>query len=524
MVPNFPQSSYIESRIHHLNASQDSFMHSAHNVAAALAALGCLVFSACAQPSTLTILHTNDMHATFVPREATWVKESPKPMVGGFKQLEYTINSYRKDPGKVLLLDAGDVMTGNPVTERVYQGAQGGALFEMMNLMGYDAWCVGNHDMDISQENLAALVKVAKFPTTSANLVKGKDLFPQGNQPYVILERGGVRIGIIGVMSQELYGLVIQTNLTGIRVLSPVETVQRYIDELDPKTDLLIALTHQGVTDDSILAANVQGLDLIVGGHSHTRLKSPMVVNGVYILQAGSNTENLGVADLVVENDRITRLDGKLVTLWADKKTPPTRLGELVDSLQTEIDHEYDEVIGVLKGDWVRREGANTIGSYVTEAQRQAVRADIGLMNIHGIRRDIPAGPLTKRELFEALPFRNVLATFQLSGAQLRAAFAYALQERPAIIATGITGEWKLRPDGTVVLQNIRVGGNPLDDKRFYSCTANDYLVGEAKRYLGLELNNVIYLKRTLFNTVEDAVRRDKEIVPEVILSFTPSR
>ncbi|HSQ77000.1 MAG TPA: metallophosphatase, partial [Bacteroidota bacterium] len=296
-------------------------MISVQNIAAVMAALSCLGLSACAQPSTLTILHTNDMHATFVPREAAWVKGSPKPMVGGFKQLEYTINSYRKDPDKVLLLDAGDVMTGNPITERVFRGAQGGALFEMMNLMGYDAWCVGNHDLDVSQENLAGLVKIAGFPTTSANLVKGKDLFPQGNQPYVLLERGGVRIGIIGVMSQELYGLVIQTNLTGIRVLSPAETVQRYIDELDPKTDLLIALTHQGATDDSILAANVEGLDLIVGGHSHTRLQSPLVVNGVYILQAGSNTENLGVADLVVENDRIARIDGKLVQLWADKKT-----------------------------------------------------------------------------------------------------------------------------------------------------------------------------------------------------------
>jgi 2',3'-cyclic-nucleotide 2'-phosphodiesterase (5'-nucleotidase family) len=188
----------------------------------------------------------------------------------------------------------------------------------MMNMMGYDAWCVGNHDMDISQENLAGLVRIANFPTTSANIEQRGKLFPPGTKPYLILERGGLRIGIIGLMSQELYGLVIQTNLTGIRVLSPVETMQRYLDELDPKTDLLIALTHQGVTDDSILAASVQGLDLIVGGHSHTRLKSPMVVNGVYILQAGSNTEYLGVADLVVENDRITKLDGKLVQLWAE--------------------------------------------------------------------------------------------------------------------------------------------------------------------------------------------------------------
>jgi 2',3'-cyclic-nucleotide 2'-phosphodiesterase (5'-nucleotidase family) len=391
----------------------------------------------------------------------------------------------------------------------------------MMNMIGYDAWCPGNHDMDISQENLARLVSIAKFPTVVANLERSGKPFPPGSQPYVILERGGVRIGIIGIMSQELYGLVIQTNLTGIRVKSPVETLQRYVDELDPQTDLLIALTHQGVTDDSILAADVHGLDLIVGGHSHTRLKTPMVVNGVYILQTGSNTENLGIADVWVADDRITKVDSRLETLWADRKRPVTRLAQLADSMQTEIDHEYDEVIGELKGDWFRREGGNTIGSYVTEAQRQAVQTDISFMNVHGIRRDIPAGPLTKRELFEALPFRNVIATFQLSGAELRALSAFAVSTRSPIIVTGITGQWTANPDGSVTLHDIRVGGNPLDEKRLYTCAANDYLVGEAKRYLGVELNNVIYLERTLFGTIEAAVRRDKVIVPKAIPSFT---
>ncbi len=105
----------------------------------------------------------------------------------------------------------------------------------------------------------------------SANLVDDRKGFPLGNRPYVILERGGIRIGIIGIMSQQLASLVIQNNLVGLRVLSPAATVQRYVDELDPKTDLLIALTHQGADEDSALASEVRGLDVIVGGHSHTR-------------------------------------------------------------------------------------------------------------------------------------------------------------------------------------------------------------------------------------------------------------
>ena len=492
--------------------------------AAVLAVLSCLGIAACAQPRSLTILHTNDMHSTFVPREAIWVRTNPRPMVGGFRQLEFAVDSIRKIRPNVLLLDGGDVMTGNPITEREYRGAQGGALFEMMNMIGYDAWCIGNHDLDISQENLKALVGIARFPTLSANLVNDRNEFPVGNRPYTIINRGGLRIGIIGIISQELSGLVIQTNLVGIRVLSPLETLQRYVDELDPQTDLLVAITHQGVTEDSLLAASVRGLDLIVGGHTHTRLNAPKIVNGVYIVQSGSNTENLGVVDLEVENDRITRLKGKLLPMWAATERPRTRLAGFVDSLQAEIDHEFDEVIGTLEGDWIRRGEANTIGSYVTEAQRQAVRADVGFMNSHGIRRDIPAGPITKRMLFEALPFRNVLTTFQLSGAQLREVIAYALRTGSDILMTGVTGRSEVRPDGSVALHNLQVGGNPLENTRMYSCTANDYMVGEADRYLGLELRQVIYLKRTLFATVEEAIRKDKVIVPKSILSFTRSR
>ena len=155
------------------------------------------------------------MHATFVPREAIWVKETPTPMIGGFKQVQFAIDSIRKGRQDVLVLDAGDVMTGNPITERIYRKAQGGALFEMMNMIGYDAWCIGNHDLDISQENLAGLMQVASFPTLSANLVNDQQKPLLGNRPYLIIERGGLKIGIIGIISQELYSLVLQTNLTG---------------------------------------------------------------------------------------------------------------------------------------------------------------------------------------------------------------------------------------------------------------------------------------------------------------------
>jgi 2',3'-cyclic-nucleotide 2'-phosphodiesterase (5'-nucleotidase family) len=467
------------------------------------------------QPKTITILHTNDIHAGFVPHEALWRKENPKPSVGGFSELSFVVDSIRKVK-PTLLIDAGDVMTGNPITEYEYKGAFGGALFEMMNKIGYEAWCFGNHDLDISQQNLKKLVKIAKFPTLSANVVDNKGKFPFKNKKYVIINKNGIRIGIIGITSQSLYSLVNQNNLTGLKVLAPIETTQKLVDEIDLKTDLIIALTHQGVWDDSVLAANVQGLDVIVGGHSHTRLNKPKLVNDVIIVQAGGNCENLGELDLTVENDKVTHYDGKLIQLWYREDRPKNELTKFVDSFKEKIDKDYSEVIGELKSDWKRGDGESAIGNFITDAQREAVHADVAFMNNHGIRKDLNAGPITKRDLFEILPFRNVLTTFQLSGNQIKSVVEYYINKRTPIQTSGIICTWRGDRGGEIEIRNIEINGKPLDEDKSYSCTLNDYLAGEAKRHLGLEVNNPIYLKLTLFEEVEKAIRKAKIIESKI--------
>jgi 5'-nucleotidase/UDP-sugar diphosphatase len=471
-----------------------------------------LCFSLTAQPKTITILHTNDMHANFIPHEAFWVKESPKPMIGGFNELSFALDSLRKQKINSILVDAGDLMTGNPVTEYEYKGAQGGVLIEMMNRLGYEAWTPGNHDFDISQNNLRNLITIAKFPVVSANLVKGSGGFPVSNKEYTIIEKNGVRIGIIGVMTEGLYNLVNQTNLADIKILPSIATTQKFIDELTPKTDLIIALTHQGVEDDSVLAANLKGLNVIIGGHSHTRLKKPKSVNGVLIAQTGSNCENLGVLDLTVENHVVTKSWGVLLPLNYTSERPKTDLSKLIDSVQQIIDKEYSEVIGTLQSDWTRGNGEMGVGNFIADAQREAVHADVAFMNNHGIRKNVTAGPLTKRDLFEVLPFRNVLVTFQLTGKQIKDLVKNYIQNRASIQLSGLIVTWKRNASGEIEFASFMVNGNPIEDTKAYIATASDYLVGEGKRYLGVEITNPSYLQQTVFAAVENKVRSEKNI------------
>ncbi len=471
------------------------------------------VLPVASQPREITILHTNDMHASFLPHEAYWIRSNPKPLVGGFNELAFAIDSLRHVRTSTILLDAGDIMTGNPITDRVYKGAEGGALIEMMNLMGYEGQTPGNHDFDISYSNFLKLKAIAKYPVFSANLIDEKSGLPVTGAEYVIIEKNGLKIGMFGLMSKDFYELVSVNSTKGVRLLPPVETAKKLIALLEPQTDLLVAVTHQGVDDDSVLAADTKGIDVIVGGHSHTRLQKPKYVNGVIIVQAGANAENLGILDLTADkNHHITKWDGVLHQLWYNPNRGSTVVTALVDSFKTEITNEYREVIGTLSSPWNASDGEIAEGHFLADAQREAANADIGFMNNGGIRKRLVPGPITKQDLFEVLPFRNILTTFKVTGKQVRDIVRNDIEKRPGILFSGIYSEWKRDAAGNVELVKLLVNGKDVDDDATYTGAASDYMMGESPRYLGIPIPPLTLSNQTVFGAVEKRIREKKII------------
>jgi 5'-nucleotidase/UDP-sugar diphosphatase len=470
-----------------------------------------LVLPVLSQPKQITILHTNDMHASFLPHEASWVRTIPKPLVGGFNELAFAVDSIRKVKSATLLLDAGDLMTGNPITDRVFKGAEGGGLVEMMNRIGYEGWTPGNHDFDISYANFRKLASIAKFPVFTANLVDDKSGRPITKKEYIIVKKNGLKIGIFGLMSKEYYNLVSVNSAKGVKLHSYLAEAKKMIDLLRPQTDLVIALTHMGVDDDSVLAVSVKGLDVIIGGHSHTRLRKPKYINGVIIAQAGSNSENLGVLDLTVENKAVTTWDGSLDQLWyhPDRKTVVTAL---VDSFNMEIKKEYDQVIGTWVSESKSDESEAGLGAFLAAAQRDGAHADLGFMNNGGIRKRLSPGPITKQDLFEVIPFRNLLMKFNLTGKQVHDIARHYLKGRPGIVISGLSCEWTKDASGNIEILKLLVNGKPVDESATYTGAANDYLMGEAKRYLGIEVPQLTYTNKTVFNVVEKRVRELKNV------------
>ncbi len=307
-----------------------------------------------------------------------------------------------------------------------------------------------------------------------------------------------------------------KTAAAGIKILPSIETVKRLIALLNPQTDLLIALTHEGVDADSILAMNVQGLDLIVGGHSHTRLSHPKNINGVLIVQTGSNCENLGVLDLKVEKHHVILYDGNLVQLWYNATRPKTELSAFIDSMKSVIDQDYSKVIATLKTDWKRGHGESGIGNFIADAQREAVNADVSFMNSSGIRKDLSAGQITKRDIFEILPFRNLLTTFPLTAKQIRLMVEFIIKEQGGVQTSGIQCEWKKKENGEIDFQKFLVNGKPLQESKIYTGVASDYMMGESQKYFGLKPSKLTVLDQTVFSAIETKVRAMKEISSEI--------
>ena len=218
---------------------------------------------------TVTILHTNDTHSCIMPLDAG-MKDTLVAGRGGFlRRMELIRGERAADPG-LLLIDSGDFSQGSPF----YTMFKGDVEVELMNRMGYDAATIGNHEFDFGLENMARIFRMADFPIVCSNYDFTGTVLQGIVKPYAIIERVGVRVGLFG-LGPKLEGLVFQDNYRGVEYLDPVEKANETARLLRGMgCDIVVCISHLGwkedFPDDSHLAANTRGIDLILGGHSHS--------------------------------------------------------------------------------------------------------------------------------------------------------------------------------------------------------------------------------------------------------------
>ncbi|MFH2051784.1 MAG: bifunctional UDP-sugar hydrolase/5'-nucleotidase [bacterium] len=468
-------------------------------------------------PFDLTLFHTNDGHSHFLPRPAAWRDDGR--MVGGVIPLAWHLQDQRRTAPADVFVDAGDFLTGNPVCTLEEDGVPGYAVADMMTLLGYDAGVVGNHEFDIGLTSLDRLVPRFGFPVMALDILgpDGGAHFP--SEP-LILDRGGLRIGILAVSCGGMEEVVTASRMGGLVMGDQVEIVRREAAALDPVTDLIVLLSHNGVDGDKELAANLTGagVDVIVGGHSHTRLKEPLLENGIIIVQAGSKLTDLGRLDLRVENDEVTAFHGRLVTTWSDGTFAGPELTALVTGLENRVHEVYGRKIGTLTTDLTKGPGETVLGNWLADILRARAGADVALINTGGIRKELRAGPLTALDIHEILPFANALITMELTGRELAAVVQRNADSgvgggHGILQVSGLRYSYRPAPDGkTAVVEEILVGAKPLDTGGVYSVALPDYVASMAHVYLNIDVPAVYDSGVTLTQVVIEAVEAAGEV------------
>jgi 5'-nucleotidase/UDP-sugar diphosphatase len=446
----------------------------------------------------LTILHTNDHHGRF------WANDKGELGLAARATLIQKLREeIKNDGGHVLLIDAGDVNTGIPQSDLL----QAEPDFRGMNLLGYDVMAIGNHEFDNTLEVIKKQQEWAGFPFISANIYH-KDSNQRVFPSHFEKRFEDLDITIMGLTTEDTPLKSKRGNRELVTFTKTVDEAKKLVPELRAKTDVLIALTHMGhypdarhgadAPGDVTLAREVNGIDLIVGGHTQKALHQADIQNGTIIVQAEEWGKFLGRVDLEFLNGKVTLKKYELIPVNYQQPTPTLEQDAQMLALLKPfkdigdatllIDVGFSEVDFDGERKSVRNRETN-LGNLLTQVYREKLKADIGITNGGGIRASMPAGKLTYVSVLTVLPFGNEVGLATIKGSELKDYLSYLItQFGPENGAeTGsfphMSGVEALinRTDNTV--SEIKINGKAVCLSSNYTIAISNFLAGGGDKY-----------------------------------------
>ncbi|WP_415921626.1 bifunctional metallophosphatase/5'-nucleotidase [Tateyamaria sp. SN6-1] len=449
---------------------------------------------------TLHILHTNDMHSRIesinrFDSTCDAEGEAEGKCFGGVSRVKTAIDAKKAalDNQNVVVLDAGDPFQGS----LFYTTYKGAAEAEFMEQMGYDAMAVGNHEFDDGPQGLADFIEKVSFPVISGNL----DLSSSGElngkvDNHVVLEVGGKKIGVISALATD----TVETSSPGADVVfqDEIEALQADVATLQGEgVDIIIALNHVGLNKDLAIAEAVDGIDVVIGGHSHTLMTNddaetpayPTMVGDTPVAQAYAYTKYLGHLTVTFDDDgNVTAASGDPILLDASVEPNAAfleriaEMGAPIEEMKTRVVAEAAEAIE--GGRDTCRAQECPMGSLIADAMLDRVKdqgVEIAIQNGGGIRASIDAGEITMGEVLTVLPFQNTLSTFQVPGS----AIVEALENGVGQIedgagrfpqVAGMSYAFDVSKPAGERVSDVMVGGAPIDMDKVYGVVSNNYV------------------------------------------------
>ncbi len=434
-----------------------------------------------AETLELSILHMNDPHAHYATEDGN---DGP---VSGFAKAQTVIKELSArnaaEGRETLILMAGDLLTGTPFS-MVFKGKLGVAL---MNKMGFQVMTVGNHEFDYGQDNLLNTLKpVMQFPLLSANTKtsEGARLFDASVEKKY--PNAQTKVIILGLTTAETPTTTHPKNIKGLAFDDPISTAKEFLKDAKDE-DLVIALTHIGIDDDKLLAEAVPKIDVIIGGHSHTKIPRPLKVRDTIICQADAYAKYVGRLNLEALDGKVVKHEGELIHLGPDVKEDP-EIAAVIEEHKVAMGPEMEKIIGKTDvflegGRHAVRSGRNTnLGRIITRIMADYARADAGIINGGGIRSSINEGDITMSDVYTSLPFSDIVTKVDLVGTDLQALLQYSQDLEPGsggkLQTFGFTYSVQ---DGKVRIESVR--GKKFDPASVYSVATNDFLAAGGDGY-----------------------------------------
>ena len=405
---------------------------------------------------TITILHTNDIHGNF----------------SRFPRLAFVVDSIRNTHEKVFLVNAGDLFTGNPLVDM--DPEKGFQMIELMNKLAYDLSILGNHEFDYGQDILTKRISEANFPFICANVWNNNGNFPIPEPFALFTVNEKLNISIISLLDNSINGRpeTHPQRIKGLMFTNSIETAKKF-EYIKTSSDLFIALTHLGIKQDIQLAQSMPSLDLIIGGHSHSKIDSIYLVNGVLISQAVSNLKYLGEITIVFKDGKIERKSSKLIALNKSGSIN-TDFKELIDKYKQ--NPMFNEVIGKSSENL---KGKEELGSFFTDALRTEANLDIAFQNSGGLRIDkLPKGKIKMEQIFKLDPFGNYLMVVNMNVKEIKSLIKSAfLGEGIDLRVSGIHYTLFIKNGKIKNIQITDYQGKELDEDKLYKVGMNDYIL-----------------------------------------------
>jgi 5'-nucleotidase/UDP-sugar diphosphatase len=442
------------------------------------------------QTKKFTILHSNDMHGDFLSE----VQEGKGELIGGLALLSGYINQVRREEENVLYVISGDMVQGSLIDSE-YKGI---STMEIMNYLAPDVVSLGNHEFDYGLPHLLFLEKMANFPIVNANLYI-KKYYKRLMQPYLIIKKAGFDIMFTGIITEKVMDSISQDKLIGsfVSLEEASAEVGKITDAYkNDDIDLTILLTHIGHESDIKLAEMLKpewGVDMIIGGHSHTILQEPAKVNNVLIAQAGVGTNQVGRFDIVVDDDTnsIVEYKWQLIEINNQLAEPDQELLKYIETYKKEVDRKFNTLISKLANKLTHpaREIETTLGNFLADAFAQIAECDIMLVGSGSIRVK-ELGPLvTLGDLTACFPYDDSLTRFSVSGQMLKKIFSHM---QPANrdgegecyqVSAGVAAVYN---DTEKKLESLSFQGKPVEDASNYRICLQGYHVSQAETYLNV--------------------------------------